>query len=255
MFWRIVTFCLALLWGTHCARNYTVHKQNVRSDKPIYVTEPVLLAQLSGLKSEEEIFNANQFTGEIFFSGPMITDNNGLVHSEKRRLANRSEYATRIIAELRRRIETAPLPRSTKSALAAPALPLSIEKSIAREKHPADGTDNVNLPRMQFDVRWDTARAANVSPGLYLVPIVRHYYGHTGGWFNGQTFGCGAGVRISVAAYIFDSGSGNAVFYFAAEDREIREYNFRSDTVQMSQELARLEERVLRDLIRELREI
>lgn len=214
-----------------------------------------MISTILNVRTEQEQFDANLFAGEIFFSGPMVTDDNGLVHSRMRRLANNAEYATRILAEVKRvMIDSTAKWQIAKSTATSGALPMRVEKSISREKNEADGTDNVNLPRVQYQIVWHKD-AAPVKPGYYIVPVVQLYYGHTGGWFNGQTFGCGAGARVALSVYMFDSEDGKVVFHFSADRRQVSEYQFRSNSVQMSQDLAKLEGELLRDLSRELRSL
>lgn len=215
-----------------------------------------MVGTMLNMKTDEELFEANLFAGEIYFSGSMATRDNGIVHSRIRRFSNRSEYTDRILTEFKRTIteSTARFPVQ-KTAARHDGLPIKLEKTISRDANDADGTDNVNLPRIQYSLGWQNARRATDHDGYYIVPMVQYYYGHTGGWFNGQIFGCGAGARLSLAVYVFDATDGKKIFHYSADRRQISEYQFRSNTVKMSQDLAKLEREVLADLARELRSI
>ena len=231
-------------------------KANFSKEKSVFLVEPVLLSTLLKISNEKEQFDANIYVGEVFFSGPLETESNGIAHSKLRRFTNQTEYSDRILKEVKFAVsEGVSTLKHQNDVLRAEALPLTVEKLQPRDKNPADGTDNMNLPRMKYDLRWNTKLASQLKPGYYVVPVIEYYYGHTGGWFNGQNFGCGAGARVSISVQIFDAEDGKTVFHFSDFRRQIGEYQFRSNSVQMSQELALLEKSILGDIRRELRSL
>lgn len=71
-----------------------------------------------------------------------------------------------------------------------------------RGLHPEDGRDNVNIPRTTLR---PVPRVGG--EGLVLVPYLRSYYTHTGGWFLGQQFGCLGGARVDVLVVLYDGST------------------------------------------------
>lgn len=245
-----------LVCTLHCGANYAVKKANFSREKAVYLVEPVLLSALLKMNNEKEQFDANVYVGEVFFSGPLETESNGIVHSKLRRFTNQAEYSDRIFKEVKLTLaEAVSNLQPQKEILSGDSLPLTVDRSQPRDKNAEDGTDNLNLPRIHYDLRWDRNRTTQLKPGYYVVPVIEYYYGHTGGWFNGQNFGCGAGARISISVQIFDAEDGKTVFQFSDFRRQVGEYQFRSNSVQMSQDLAQLEKGILSDIRRELRSL
>jgi hypothetical protein len=246
---------LVLLFA-HCAPGYLVRKNAMDQAKPLYVADPILLNSLVRAGSEQEQYRRNLFVGEIFFSGPMDTDSQGYVYSRQVRLAKQPEYAQVIVAAVKKEMaETLETRRATKKVSAA-VLPLRIQENMVRAKLPEDGRDNTNLPRIEYSLAWsNTAISQSLPAGYYFVPVIENYYGHTGGWFFGQSFGSGAGARFSMQAYVFDSEKGSVVFHFRASRKKQGEYDFKSDSSKMSHELAQLEEALLADWRKELQSL
>lgn len=81
-----------------------------------------------------------------------------------------------------------------------------------------------------------------------MIPVIEHYYGHNGGWFNDQKYGCGAGARISIHLYVYDIVSGKPVFSFQDSKKTLYEYRFEMSVIDMEQELQKLEEQIFQDL-------
>jgi hypothetical protein len=61
---------------------------------------------------------------------------------------------------------------------------------VRRGTDPADGTDNINLPR--FDLEPAPVTDLSLLPAgvdWVVAPTVVLYYSHNGGWFIGQRYG------------------------------------------------------------------
>lgn len=245
-----------LILLAQCAPNYFVRKSAIDQSRPMYIAEPVLLNALVRTGSEQDQYRRNLFVGEIFFSGPMDTDPQGYVHSRHIRLAKQAEYTQMILSALKAEAAATLGTKRPISWVSSALLPLKISESPMRAKTPEDGRENSNLPRIEYSLSWNTNNVKQSLPdGYYFVPVVEQYYGHTGGWFYGQTFGCGAGARFSMQAYVFDSATGNMVFHFSATRKKQGEYDFKSDSSKMSHELALLEEALLADWRKELQSL
>ena len=81
--------------------------------------------------------------------------------------------------------------------------PVPVPEWVAfRGLHPEDGHDNVNIPRTNLrPTDWTAA-----PPGDVLIPYLRAYYTHNGGWFNGQQYGCLGGARVEVFLVLYHNG-------------------------------------------------
>jgi hypothetical protein len=98
---------------------------------------------------------------------------------------------------------------------------LAVDRVPVRGLHPDDGHDNVNVPRTTLVPR-DLGRPLEAAGADYvLVPYLRNYYTHNGGWFLGQAFGCMAGARVEVLLALYDADTGAVVWSLAALGRTI----------------------------------
>lgn len=96
------------------------------------------------------------------------------------------------------------------------------EREKFRGVHPDDGHDNVNLPRTTLEPAplTEAQRAEAVAAGadgLVLVPMVRQYLTHNGGWFLGQQWGCMSGARLETLLVVYDVPTGQPVWWLATE--------------------------------------
>lgn len=107
----------------------------------------------------------------------------------------------------------------------APAAPApsdpALDRVAVRGLHPDDGHDDVNLPRTSLVAR-DLGHPLEAAGADYvLVPYLRSYYTHNGGWFLGQEYGCMAGARVEVLLAVYDADTGAVVWSLAALGRTI----------------------------------
>jgi hypothetical protein len=84
-----------------------------------------------------------------------------------------------------------------------------------RGLHPEDGHDNVNIPRSNLrPTDWPEAPRGDV-----LVPYLRAYYTHSGGWFNGQQYGCLGGARVETFLVLYHDG--RAIWWMEGSGRHL----------------------------------
>ena len=105
------------------------------------------------------------------------------------------------------------------------------ERRRFRGLHEEDGHDNVNLPRSEL-------APIPVEPfgnGYVLVPYLRAYYTHNGGWFLGQTWGCTAGARVEAFLVLYDAGTGRPAWSAALTGSHIEPRNGQPSTAEMDQ--------------------
>ncbi len=122
-------------------------------------------------------------------------------------------------------------------------------KERLRGSHPADGTDNVNLPRF-------TLMPAEIPPWTggdhKLLSWVVSYYSHNAGWFYGQHMGSKAGARgrIFWALYTPD---GKPVAWADLEARYLYTKVFQPNSAQTEDALIEVEKQLSEALERSLK--
>lgn len=104
---------------------------------------------------------------------------------------------------------------------------------------PEDGHDNLNLPRSHLvPVALDAAGM----PGTWLVPYLRAYYTHNGGWFLGQRWGCMAGARVDAEVVLYVDGK--PVWWMEATGRSLDKRTAQATTAELDQHLLNAERQV-----------
>lgn len=131
---------------------------------------------------------------------------------------------------------------------AAPALAPPPERRRFRGLHPEDGHDNVNLPRVDLvPTPLPTGAAAS---RWVVVPFLKLYYTHNGGWFLGQQFGCMAGARVEALVALYDSTTGRPVWWMNLEGQHTQPRRGQASSSEMEQYLIWAEERAAEKLRR-----
>jgi hypothetical protein len=132
----------------------------------------------------------------------------------------------------------------------APVQP-TVERIPVRGMHPDDGTDNQNIPRSEL--RPGAIPADPAAPTRYvLVPMLRQYYTHNGGWFIGQQYGCMAGARVEALVVLYDTHTGAPVWWMDAVGRHIDGDTATPSSAQLDQYLLWAEDDVELALAKEL---
>lgn len=171
-------------------------------------------------------FLRNEYFGNIRFGGGFIRTGEVALDVRARIVELGFEDAWR--ADGMRWVE-AMIPRVLDAAdvrlgPVGPAVAPVPERVRHRGLHPEDGTDNVNLPRYELvpTALSEAERAAAASWPWLLVPYLRLYYAHNGGWFLGQTSGCMAGARVEAFVVIYDTRTGRPVWHATTVGRHIQ---------------------------------
>lgn len=166
-----------------------VEQQLVDDAAPATVLDPV----------RDGAFLRNDFVGNIRFGGGIVRT--GAVALETRaRLIELQPLPT-----LRQQgVEwlTGVLTERLGPATAAAWPTATLRHVSARGSDPDDGRDNLNLPRTTLVPE----PVPDAPAGRVLVPFLRSYYTHNGGWFLGQRWGCLAGARVDVLVVLYDGG-------------------------------------------------
>lgn len=154
---------------------------------------------------KDAAFLRNAYIGNILFGGGLVRSGEVALEVRSRLLQfnQQSEMAVMGEAWLKESLSTA---LSEKHLSWTPlALPATMPAPVwvpYRGLHPEDGHDNVNIPRTHLKpADWPEAPR-----GLVMAPYLRAYYTHSGGWFNGQQYGCLGGARVEIFLVLYEDG-------------------------------------------------
>lgn len=224
-------------------------------NKKIVMLPPQPMSDILGITDEEQQFNNNIYIGSIRFSGCIITNPSlkNMRQSEKRVFSMKDEFlqtmkqsvSSALLDELNRKnydvreyAKTADAPFQIKDII-------RYESIQDRNKYPEDGDDNINLPRIIYKPVSlnDQVRNTflNENCDYLMVPVIEYYYGHNGGWFNDQLWGCPSGLRIACQILVYDVHTGRLVFYFRNYEKKILGLKYQISIPEITRELYDLE--------------
>lgn len=199
-------------------------------------------------------FLRNDFLGHIRFGGgyilagsptPMYRARLLEFNAQESYRAQGSRWLADELAEVLAEHHLAPVP--------AAAVEPPLDRRPVRGLTELDGRDNVNLPRSTLVPGALPPRADG--PPWLLVPLLRSYYTHNGGWFIGQQWGCMSGARVEVLVVLYNQRTGAPVWWMSAEGRHVESLVGQPSTAEIDQYLlwaegdveAALERRFLKD--------
>lgn len=170
-------------------------------------------------------FLRNDYVGNVRFGGGFIRSGDVALQVRARLMEfnEQEKYAdqgARWLADALGGVLSArKVPVSALPAAVGP-LPLTVTWVPRRGLDPDDGHDDVNLPRTDLRFGPLPPNPSAATPWL-LVPVLRAYTSHTGGWFIGQEYGCMAGARVTVAIALYDVRRGEPVWWMEATGRKL----------------------------------
>ena len=198
-------------------------------------------------------FLRNEFAGNIRFGGGFVRTG-GVALEVRARLVELGEQ-DRYDAQGRAWLDAAvdallDAVKVEARDAAAPEAPPPIDRLATRGLHPEDGTDNLNLPRTTLAPR-DAGRALDAAgAGYLLVPYLRSYYTHNGGWFLGHESGCMAGARVEALLVLYDAATGKVVWSLDALGKHVQDRQGQASRAELDQYLLWAEDQVERQLER-----
>ncbi|HNT27622.1 MAG TPA: hypothetical protein PKH10_05495 [bacterium] len=244
---RAVFFLFALSFLLSCASVPDTHQvlfpRGELPEKRLTLLAPVLLNELKGVEDPSEVYDRNLYVGLIRFSGGFIEDvgRGMMARSRELRFSHQNRFSL-VIREsfagmVRNILDARGTPYNLSDADPTPLLAVT-ERSLI-DRYPEEGHDNTNLPRIAYDIvpRTPFPADAALTGRLVVLPVVEFYYGHNGGWFNGQTFGCPAGIRFRVHVLIVDGDSGEMFYRFSDEERYLVPKQYRMNIIEIEQYL------------------
>ncbi len=131
---------------------------------------------------------------------------------------------------------------------------LAFSRLPTRGLHPDDGSDDVNAPRTVLAaLPLGRCKQEGTPPDVLIVPLVRTYLTHNGGWFVGQAWGVSGGARVEAHLVFYDGKSGAVLREASALGRVLLEGRSQPSAAELDAALLQAEARVVKGLERALR--
>ena len=196
-------------------------------------------------------FLRNEYAGVVQFGGGFIREGDVALETRARHLtfSEQDAYAQLGGAWLADVVKHALEVRGVE-VVPAQAPGVRVTRTSRRGSHPDDGQDNVNLPRTELTPERLTFPEG--APDWVVVPLVRTYLAHNGGWFQGQTYGCMAGARVEALVVLYETRSGAPVWWMTATGRHLDERVAQATRAQLEDYVLAAEARAERALRRHL---
>ncbi len=189
---------------------------------------------------QDAAFLRNEFFGNVRFGGGFVRTGDVALEVRGRliELGLDGSYAENGTSWLRDALPRVLDRHDVPIGAPAPTVAPIPERRRFRGLHPEDGHDNVNLPRTDLvPTPLDVGAASDGGARWIVVPYLRSYYTHNGGWFLGQTFGCTAGARVEALVVLYDAVSGRPVWSMPLVGRHIQAQKGQATTAEMDQYL------------------
>lgn len=194
---------------------------------------------------EHASFLRNDYVGAVRFGG-------GLIRTGETALETRARFIEFSAQGELRALATAWLDETTAALIVSRKIPVlpqdttlaapTVTRKAVRGANDLDGSDNLNLPRIAIE---PTSMAASAEGARWvLIPYLRSYYVHNGGWFLGQEWGCTGGARVEAMLVVYDRRTGNPAWWQAATGRHVQEMKAQPSRAEMDQFLLWSEDQV-----------
>lgn len=201
---------------------------------------------LDPAEPQSAAFLRNDYIGAVRFGGGLIRTGETALEVRARFIefsaqAELRPQATAWLDETARTlVEGARVPvlAPTSPAFAAPAM----QRKPIRGMNDLDGRDNLNLPRVALEPAAATPEAGGAR--WVLVPYLRGYVMHNGGWFLGQEWGCPGGARVEAYLVLYDRRTGQPAWWQGSTGSHLQEMKAQPSRAQMDQFLLWAEDHV-----------
>jgi len=194
-------------------------------------------------------FLRNDFVGNVRFGGGFVRTGAVALETRGRLIEPQASDALRVQAAswLFAATEGALVEHQVAYTEATTApIGLAMRWQPVRGEDAEDGHDNLNLPRTSLvPLPLDPPPS-----GAWLVPYVRAYYTHNGGWFLGQRWGCMAGARVDVELVLYQDG--RPTWWIEVTARSLDEQTAQATTAELDQHLLNAEDQVESALLKRL---
>lgn len=188
-------------FGTCSSGRTALSRLPALGDKELYISEEIfLLKDLIPITNKKEIFNKNLFVGDLNFSG-------GISHEKtnwgEQVVTKQIEFLneTGVKEESENYVQsivTNKFKAYQKFTIFQPTKLFQVQFQRDLTKVADEGVDNINIPNEIPQLKLLPNADFKGKKGVLLIPIIQYAYSHNAGWFNGQDWGCMAGVRAKL---------------------------------------------------------
>jgi len=255
----MVCFISPVLFSCSTDANIKTSIKTFKNNR-IAVSDALFMHEVFGITDSVKKFDKNLFIGSIQFSGGFIRnpEMGMMVQSKQKTLSDEQRFeknAVNFVSELMNTILSERKIEVLHAASGNLVNLIVFSDEIDRVQYPEDQRDNICLPRLKRKPESVDKKTAailyNEFKTRYLaVPVIEYYYGHNGGWFNGQNIGTAAGSRISFKLFIVDLLESAIVLNYEKVEVNLFEFDFSLSIIEMEQELYKGERKIISELRR-----
>ncbi|WP_232227766.1 hypothetical protein [Leptospira wolbachii] len=167
----------------------------------LFISEEVIFAKdILGSTNKKEIYTKNLFVGDLNFSGGISREKTPWgeqVVTKQIDFLNETGVQEETLNYVRsittKKFKTY---KPTKISQLTKLFQIGFQKDFTKVAD--EGVDNINIPNEIPEFKILPSYDFKGKHGVLLIPIVQYSYSHNAGWFNGQDWGCMAGVRAKL---------------------------------------------------------
>lgn len=167
----------------------------------LFVSDEIfLLKDLIPVTNKKDIYNKNLFVGDLNFSGGISREKTiwgEQVITKQIEFLNETGVKDESVNYVRS-IVTNQFKTYQNFTVLQPSKLFQIQFQKDLTKVADEGVDNINIPNEIPQFKLSSNFDFKGKKGVLLVPIIQYAYSHNAGWFNGQDWGCMAGVRAKL---------------------------------------------------------
>ncbi|XDD47118.1 hypothetical protein AB3N60_03260 [Leptospira sp. WS39.C2] len=167
----------------------------------LFVSEEIyLLKDLIPVTNKKEIYNKNLFVGDINFSGGISREKTvwgEQVVTKQIEFLNETGVKEESVNYVRSFV-TNQFKSYQQFTILQPNKLFQVQFRKDFTKVADEGVDNINIPNEIPEFKLSGGADFKGKKGVLLIPIIQYAYSHNAGWFNGQDWGCMAGVRAKL---------------------------------------------------------
>ncbi|MCW7464797.1 hypothetical protein [Leptospira levettii] len=199
---RSIPFLLLFLFFSTCrSGSSALSRLPSLGESEVYVSEEIfLLKDLIPVTNKKDIYNKNLFVGDLNFSGGISREKTiwgEQVVTKQIEFLNEPGVKEESVNYVQS-IVTNKFKAYQKFTIFQPTKLFQVQFQRDLTKVNDEGADNINIPIEIPRFKISSSADFKAKKGVLLIPIIQYAYSHNAGWFNGQDWGCMAGVRAKL---------------------------------------------------------
>ncbi|TGL68896.1 hypothetical protein [Leptospira levettii] len=209
----------------------------------LFVSEEIfLLKDLLPVTNKKDTFNKNLFVGDLNFSGGISREKTiwgEQVVTKQIEFLNETGVKEESVNYVQS-IVTNKFKTYQKLTIFQPTKLFQVQFQRDLTKVADEGVDNINIPNEI--PQWKLLPNADFKgkKGVLLIPIIQYGYSHNAGWFNGQDWGCMAGVRAKLLLVWVQMETKTVLHVEGLEAKQKEETNVRYNYLERSRKFQKI---------------